>query len=149
MKEVCIMAEKEKYIINIQGQLVEVTPDVYYLYFRMERQERGQEEKKQRNDVVSYDALDNGETVGAEALRDMASPSLEELAITHEIYEKLHRAVEALPRAERELIQAIYFNDEKPETYAARIGMTVRGVNKRRSKILTKLKMFMDFMGSF
>ena len=143
------MAEKEKYIINIQGQLVEVTPDVYYLYFRMERQERGQEEKKQRNDVVSYDALDNGETVGAEALRDMASPSLEELAITHEIYEKLHRAVDALPRAERELIQAIYFNDEKPETYAASIGMTVRGVNKRRSKILTKLKMFMDFMGSF
>lgn len=77
------MAEKEKYIINIQGQLVEVTPDIYHLYFRMERQERGQEEKKQRNDVVSYDALDNGETVGAEALRDMASPSLEELAITH------------------------------------------------------------------
>lgn len=60
------MADKEKYIIKIQGKLIEVSEDVYYAYFRMERQERWQEEKKQEHDVVSYDALDNGETVGAE-----------------------------------------------------------------------------------
>ena len=27
--------------------------------------------KKQEHDVVSYDAMDNGETVGAEAIRDL------------------------------------------------------------------------------
>ena len=53
-KEVCEMADKEKYIIKVEGKLVEVTPDVYDTYFRMERQERGQEEKKQRNEVMSY-----------------------------------------------------------------------------------------------
>ena len=37
------MAEKEKYLINIQGQLIEVSPDVYYVYFRMRRQEQWQE----------------------------------------------------------------------------------------------------------
>ena len=62
------MAEKDKYIIKVEGKLVEVTPDVYYAYFRMERQERGQEEKKQQHDVFSYDALDNCETVGMEAI---------------------------------------------------------------------------------
>lgn len=143
------MAEKEKYIINIQGQLVEVTPDIYHLYFRMERRERGQEEKKQRNGVVSYDALDTSEMLGIESIRDMETPDIEEQMISKEIYEKLHRAIDALPRAERELIQALYFHDIKTDEYAKRIGLTVRGVNKRRSKILTKLKMFMDFMGSF
>lgn len=42
------MADKEKYVIKIQGQLVEVSPEVYYAYFHMERQERWQEEKQQR-----------------------------------------------------------------------------------------------------
>ena len=48
------MADKEKYLIKIQGKLIEVSEDVYYAYFRMERQERWQEEKKQEHDVVSY-----------------------------------------------------------------------------------------------
>ena len=55
------MAEKDKYIIKVEGKLVEVTPEVYYAYFRMERQERGQEEKKAYNKVMSYDALDDEE----------------------------------------------------------------------------------------
>ena len=51
-------------MIKIQGQLVEVSPEVYYAYFHMERQERWQEEKQQEHGVMSYDALDNAETVG-------------------------------------------------------------------------------------
>ena len=58
------MAEKERYMIKIQGRLIEVSEDVYYAYFRMERQERWQDEKIREHEVVSYDALDNGETVG-------------------------------------------------------------------------------------
>lgn len=59
------MADKEKYMIKVEGKLVEVTPDVYYAYFRMERQERWQEEKQQGHAVMSYDALDDGETGSA------------------------------------------------------------------------------------
>ena len=65
------MAEKEVYIIKVEGNVVEVSPEVYYAYFRMERQERGQEEKKQRNAVVSYDALDSDETVGLETINTL------------------------------------------------------------------------------
>jgi len=71
------MAEKEKYMINIEGKLIEVSPDVYYAYFRMERQERGQEEKKLRNSVVSYDALDTEETMGEETMADLVAPGPE------------------------------------------------------------------------
>ena len=128
------MADKEKYMIKIQGNLIEVTEDVYYAYFRMERQERWQEEKKQGHEVVSYDALDNGETVGVEAIQDMESPSMEDLAIANELKDRLHHVVAALPKTERELIQAIYFEGVSANDYANQVGLTHRGVNKQRKR---------------
>ena len=143
------MAEKEKYMIKIEGKLIEVSPDVYYAYFRMERQERGQEEKKQRNAVVSYDALDTEETIGAEAIPDLIVPSLEHQIISQEIHDTLHQAVDALPRAERELIKSIYFEGMTESDYAKASGMSQTGVSYRRRKILSKLKLLLDIMGSF
>ena len=143
------MADNEKYMIKIEGKLIEVTPDVYYAYFRMERQERGQEEKKQRNAVLSYDALDTEETTGAESMPDLISPSPEQQLITQEIRDALHRAVDALPKAERELIKAIYFEGMTEDDYAKVSGMSQTGVSYRRRKILSKLKLLLDIMGSF
>ena len=143
------MADREKYVIKIQGKLIEVTPDVYYAYFRMERQERWQEEKKQEHEVFSYDALDNGETVGSEVIPDMASPSLEELAIARELHDQIRHAVAALPKAERELLRAIYFEGLTEKEYAEKMGMSQTGISYRRRKILSKLKLFLDIMGSF
>lgn len=143
------MADKEKYMIKIEGKPIEVTQDVYYAYFRMERQERGQEEKKQRNSVMSYDALDTEESSGVEAMPDIITPSLEQQIIYQEMRESLHMAVNTLTRAERELIKAIYFEDLSERDFAKRKGLSQRGVNRQRRKILSKLKMFLKFMGSF
>lgn len=143
------MADKEKYMIKVEGKLVEVTPDVYYAYFRMERQERWQEEKQQGHAVMSYDALDDGETVGVEVVPDLTTPSMEEAVMTREIHEKLHRALDALPKAERELIQAIYFDGFTEKEYAVSSGLSQQGVSYRLRKILSKLRIFMNFMGSF
>ena len=143
------MTDKEKYMIKVEGKLVEVTPDVYYAYFRMERQERWQEEKQQGHAVVSYDALDDGETVGVEVVPDLTTPSMEEAVMTREIHEKLHRALDALPKAERELIQAIYFDGFTEKEYAVSSGLSQQGVSYRLRKILSKLRIFMNFMGSF
>ena len=143
------MADKEKYMIKVEGKLVEATPDVYYAYFRMERQERWQEEKQQGHAVMSYDALDDGETVGVEVVPDLTTPSMEEAVMTREIHEKLHRALDALPKAERELIQAIYFDGFTEKEYAVSSGLSQQGVSYRLRKILSKLRIFMNFMGSF
>lgn len=140
------MAGKDKYIIKVEGKLVEVTPEVYYTYFRMERQERWQEEKLQGHDVVSYDALDNTETVGVEVLPDLRLPSMEEVIMTREIYDKLHRAVDALPREERNLIHAIYFEGKSEREYAKILGISQNSTFKRRRKILSKLKKLMNFL---
>jgi len=140
------MADKEQYIIKVEGNPVEVTPEVYYTYYRMARQERGQEEKKQRNGVFSYDALDTGETVGLEAIPDSITPSVEETLVSKELKACLHRAIDNLPRAERELIEAIYFQGMSEREYAKHVGISQAGVSHRLRKTLSKIRILMNIM---
>ena len=58
-KEVCDMADKEKFFIPIEGKLIEVEENVYIAYYKMGRRERYLEERDQANGVLSYDALDH------------------------------------------------------------------------------------------
>lgn len=132
-------------MIKIEGQLVEVTPDVYYAYFRMERQD----EKRQAHDVVSYDAIDDREMVGSAAIPDLLSPGMEDMAISQELKERLHHAVESLPRAKRELIKAIYFDGLSEREYAKMKGISQMGANKQRRKILSKLKCILGYYRRF
>lgn len=143
------MADKERYMIKVDGKLVEVTPEVYYAYYRMERQERWQEEKQQGHDVVSYDALDDGETVGLESVTDTTIPGLEEIAIAGELRDRVRHAVAALPKADRELIQTIYYDGKTEREYAKQHGISQNSAFKRRRKILSKLRLLLDIMRSF
>ena len=111
------MAGKEKYMIKVEGKLVEVTSEVYYAYFRMERQERGQEEKKTYNQVMSYDALDDEEKRVIDNIPDEAITSMDEIVIANDMKNRLHRALEMLPKGERELLQAIYFQGKTEAQY--------------------------------
>ena len=111
------MADKQKYFIRLHGTKIEVSEDVYYAYFQMARQERTQDEKLQRNHVVSYDAMDNEGMVGAEAFEDLEAPSMEEL------------------------IRAIYFEGMTEKEYAKWTGMSQTGISYRRRSILSKLKL--------
>lgn len=104
---------------------------------------------EQEHGVMSYDALDNAETVGQENIADAGSPGLEENIIAEELRSRVRHAVAALPKAERELIQAIYYEGLSERVYAKQHGISQRGANKQRRKILSKLKMFLDFMGIF
>ena len=63
------MADKQKYFIRLHGKEIEVSEDVYYAYYRMERQERWQEEKKQEHDVVSYCTTKEAERISMRIAR--------------------------------------------------------------------------------
>ncbi len=143
------MADKEKYMINIQGQLIEVSEDVYYAYFRMERQERWQEEKKVEHNVLSYDALDNPETLGIENVVDATALTLEELAEAHELRDRVQHAVDLLPRAERNLIRAIYYEELSEREVAKRHGVSQNKIFKQRKRALANLRMLLEVAGIF
>ena len=142
------MADKEKYIIKVNGKLVEVTPDVYYAYFRMERQERYLEERDRDNGVVSYNTIDSQGIDGESGLQDVVTETMETIALANELRNQLHRCIAALPKAERELIHAIYFEGMTEAEYASKAKMTQSGISRRRKKTLSKLKKLLNIMGS-
>ena len=143
------MADKDKYSIKIQGKMVDVSEDVYYAYFRMERQERWQEEKKEAHKVLSYDALDNQEMLGIENVVDVTAPTLEEIVEAHELREMVRHAVELLPKVERELIRDIYYEELTERDVAEAKGVSQNKVFKQRQKALAKLKMLLEITRIF
>jgi len=143
------MADKEKYFIPIEGRLIEVEENVYIAYYKMGRRERYLEERDKDNGVLSYDALDQNGMVGLEMFEDPAVHSLEDMALAKELIEQLHRCIDMLPRAERELIQAIYFDGLNDSEYARKSKVSQSGVSRRHKKILSKLRILMKFLTSF
>ena len=139
------MADREKYIIKVEGKLVEVSQEVYFAYFRMERQERWQEEKQREHGVMSYDALDDGELVGLEDVVDTASPGLEDAVIAGEFRDRLRNAIDSLPKEDREVIQAIYYEGMSERAYAKHHGISQNCAYKRRRRILSRLRAIMNF----
>lgn len=137
------MAENKKYIIKISSELVEVTPEVYSEYHRMNRYVHYQEERDLSHGKMLYSNLDSNEMLGEELISDQSALSTEDAAIAHILSEKLHRCLDMLPKGEYDLIQALYFDGLTEREYAAQIGISQNAVNKRRHQILTHLKIFM------
>ena len=84
--------------------------------------------------------------VGAEA-----APSAEEEALEREQAQSLAEQKEmlllamlSLNDADRELINALFFDGASTRDYAARIGITQRAIIKRRDRILRDLKKYFE-----
>lgn len=130
------------YYITINGEKICVSEEVYNAYRQMRRHERTLTEKDSRNFVLKYEDFAYGEITGEEQIYDFLQPSVEELALTNIIYRKLHRAIEMLPQAEKELISDLYFNGYSMRTIAEKRGVSHMTIQRQVQKILTKLKKF-------
>lgn len=133
----------DNYYITINSEKICVSEEVYNVYRQMRRHERTLAEKDSRNFVLKYEDLADGEITGEEQIYDFLQPSVEELALTNLIYRKLHRAIEMLPQAEKELISDLYFNGYSMRTIAEKRGVSHMTIQRQVQKILTKLKNFL------
>ena len=87
--------------------------------------------------------------VGQEMFEDPTTCSLEDMALAKELSKQLHCCINMLPKAERELIQAIYFEGMNDTEYAKRIRRSQQIVSYNHKKILSKMKMIMKFLTTF
>ena len=138
------MAEKSKYIIMVNGTLVEVTEEVYLAYFRMERQARGVDEKDRYNNTVKYNALDTDEMLGVEMLEDTSAVSVEDTVISHMMAEKLHDCLIALPKAERKFIFQRYWQRRSQAELAEKYDTSQQVISYREKQIRAKLKKLLE-----
>lgn len=138
------MAEERKYQIKVHDTLVAVTREVYLAYYRTRRHSKALEEKDERHGVVSYDALDTDELLGEDMIPDMTSASVEDIAIGHAMADRLRCCLAQLPKGERDLLQAIYFEGMTERKYAQSTGTHRMTVHSRKAKALHKLKKMME-----
>ena len=117
-------------------------------YYKMDRRERYLEERDRDNGVVSYNTIDSQGIDGESGLQDVVTETMETITLANELRNQLHRCIAALPRAERELIHAIYFEGMTEAEYASKANMTQSGISRRRKKTLSKLKKLLNIMGS-
>ncbi len=72
------------------------------------------------------------------------SPSTEEQVFQRMELEQLHRALSSLSDEERHLIQKIFFNERTERDLAEELGCSQNAVNKRKQRILDKLRRFLE-----
>ena len=63
------------------------------------------------------------------------------------IIEKLPEAVATLTEEEKELVYQLYFNHKSERQLALETGISNVAINKRKNKVLSKLKNFFEICG--
>ena len=133
----------DKFFLPLHGMLMEVTEETYKEYYRNKRRQKYIDERSKLNGDVSYNALDTDETLGEDVFADTKTDEEAEV-INKMTVAELRKAFLLLSPDERELIK-ILFIDGVTERKASEIyGVSQVAIHKRKNKILTKLKEFLE-----
>lgn len=134
------------YIITVDGRDIEVTEEVYQAYSQADRRERYVREEVEPGKILSLEKLLEDE-VPLEKLGVEMSPSAEETMLgqegirqTEQQLKRLADALAGLNTAERQLLQALYFDGLSAREYARQLGVYHRTILYRRDKLLENLR---------
>lgn len=135
------MAEK-KFYLPAEGNLIEVSHEVYKAFYKLSDHENYLEKKDAKKGKILFSELDTDETVGEAMLPDIGAVSIEDLAIANIMSAKLKRCIALLPPTDQALIEAIFYDGLSERAYADLIGVSQNAVNKRKRRIIEKLQKF-------
>lgn len=138
--------ESPQFYLPVNGEMVTVSEKVYRGFYKEKNHEDYLAKKDKNQNIVSYNALDNEVRTGESIMPDLVTSSLEDQLLANELVAQLHRCLAMLPRAERQLIDAIYFDGKSETEYAAELKMSQPGVSRRRKKILSKLRNLLEVL---
>lgn len=133
---------RDKYFINLNGQKIEVSQEVYYAWYGGERQERYQEEKDSDFDVKPFSALGTEDTDILEILA--STDDVQGETESRMIREELTTALEQLPPEDRQLIYDLFYQEKTLTSIAKEKGVSVEAVWLRKKGILKKLRNYFE-----
>ena len=133
-------------IITVDGVDAEVTEDVFLAYSQADRRERYIAEEVEPGRVLSLERLmEDG--VPLVELGIEQEPSAENIVLEGEDEKELAiqksrliSALSSLNEAEKQLVQALFFDDIPLREYARCLNVQLRTVQYRRDKLLEKLR---------
>ena len=127
------------HIITVDGQDVEVCPEVYTAYSQADRRERYCAERDSGR-VFHFDGISKGKGDLLSYFLDCHIESAEITAIRNIFAAQLQAAFLMLDKDTRQLLEALVIDGVTEREYAALIGLSQKGVNKRKNRALEKLR---------
>lgn len=125
-----------RYYIKLKNDgLIEVSKEVYTTYYKMQREEKYQQERDLKNGLLHYDSWDSDRANGSDCIRDTAA------SIEERVNEKLmlETLVEYIEQHDKHKILSLVAAGKKEDEIAAIIGISQSGVNKKKRRLLRKL----------
>ena len=129
-----------KRYIRVLKTVVEVTKEVYKVYYSMERQERYQVERDLSKGTFSFDSLYRDDMTAEDFICDREQKTVEEQVELKLMSVELKKVLERLNKDEKELIYQVYFLGKSIRTVAFEAGIPKSILAREHNKILSKLK---------
>ena len=133
----------KKYYWIIDGKYYEVSKETYQKFKREYDHARMLQRYENEVYVFSLDAMATEETTGYDVIADLGV-NVEETAVHNLMIEKLRDTMKKLDDEELDLIKQIYVDEKTQREIAAELGISQNAVNKRKIKLLNKLRKFLE-----
>ena len=133
----------DKLFIPIQGCLLEVVREQYTDFYRDKERWRYLQKLDMKNSLVSLDGFMDSEGNALDFLVDEAA-DIAETVVNAWMVDRLKAALSLLSDSEQALIRAIFFEELSEREVGARLGITQSVVNKRKARILIKLRKIIE-----
>lgn len=133
----------DKLFIPIQGCLLEVAREQYTEFYRDKERWRYLQKLDTKNSLLSLDGFMDDEGNALDFIAD-ESADVEKAVIHAVMLDRLKTALPLLLDSEQALIQAIFFDGLTEREVGFRLGMTQSVINKRKAKILAKLRKIIE-----
>lgn len=134
------MNKKNEYTIVVRRERVVVTYDVYKAY-HAEREHARYLSNEARKREIPMEWLEDH---GVNPKYADTAPLPLDIVIQQDQYAKLRTALRSLPEVDQTLIYALFFERKSERQMAKELGITQKGVNKRKAKILVTLRKMIE-----
>ena len=133
----------DKLFIPVQGCLLEVVREQYADFYKDKERWRYLQKLDTSHKLLSLEGFTDSEGNVIDFVVDEAVDVAE--AVVHAaMVDRLKAALPLLPGSEQALIQAIFFEELSEREVGLRLGITQSVVNKRKAKILAKLRKIIE-----
>lgn len=133
----------DKLFIPVQGCLLEVVREQYTDFYREKERWRYLKKLDTEHSLLSLDGFTDNEGNVIDFIVDEAV-DIAETVVRAVMVDRLKAALPLLSDNEQALVKAIFFEELSEREVGLRLGVTQSVINKRKAKILAKLKKIIE-----
>lgn len=130
---------RKNYYLPVNGKLIPVSKDIYEEFYVYRRRERYLEERDISKGLLYFSDYDTQDSNFIDNVGDK-TVDVDKLVEAGIVIKELYKALDGLNTEERDLIEKIFFQEQSIREIARNEKISHVAIQKRRNKILKKLK---------